>query len=73
MGPRAILDAVVKRKIPSSHQESNPRTLIIQPVAQHYTPQTCRGVLYLPKALNEELHNLYASQNIIRVIKFRSY
>jgi hypothetical protein len=37
VGPRAILDTVVKRKIPSSHQESNPRTLIIQPIAQHYT------------------------------------
>jgi len=28
---------VVKRKIPSPHQESNPRTPIVQPVAQHYT------------------------------------
>jgi hypothetical protein len=28
---------VVKRKIPSPHWESNPRTLIIQPVAQCYT------------------------------------
>jgi hypothetical protein len=37
VGPRAVLDAVVKRKIPSPHQESNPRILIIQPVAQHYT------------------------------------
>jgi hypothetical protein len=33
VGPRAILDAV-KRKIPSPHWESNPRTLIIQPTAQ---------------------------------------
>jgi hypothetical protein len=30
---RAVLEAVVKRKIPSPRQESNPRTLIIQPVA----------------------------------------
>jgi hypothetical protein len=37
VGPRAILDAVVKRKIPSSRRESNPRTPIVQPVAQHYT------------------------------------
>jgi hypothetical protein len=37
MGPRAILDVVVKRKIPSLCQESNPRTLIVQPIAQHYT------------------------------------
>jgi hypothetical protein len=33
VGPRAILDVVVKRKIPSPCQEWNPRTLIIQPVA----------------------------------------
>jgi hypothetical protein len=30
-GPRAVLDAVVKRKIPSSRRESNPRTPIVQP------------------------------------------
>jgi hypothetical protein len=29
VGPRAILDVVVKRKIPSPHQESNPRTPIV--------------------------------------------
>jgi hypothetical protein len=33
MGPRAVLDAVVKRKIPSPRRESNPRTPIVQPVA----------------------------------------
>jgi hypothetical protein len=37
MGPRAVLDAVVKRKIPSLRRESNPRTPIIKPVAQRYT------------------------------------
>jgi hypothetical protein len=37
VGSRAILDAVVKRKIPSPRRESNPRTRIIQPVAQRYT------------------------------------
>jgi hypothetical protein len=37
VGPRAVLDAVEKRKIPSPRRESNPRTLIVQPVAQHYT------------------------------------
>jgi hypothetical protein len=36
MGPRAVLDVVVKRKIPSLHRESNPRTPIDQPVAQRY-------------------------------------
>jgi hypothetical protein len=33
----AVLDSVMKRKIPSPRQESKPRTPIIQPVAQRYT------------------------------------
>jgi hypothetical protein len=34
----AVLDAMVKRKIPSPNpQESNPRTPIVQTVAQRYT------------------------------------
>jgi hypothetical protein len=33
VGPRAVLDAVVKRKIPSLRRESNPRTPIIQATA----------------------------------------
>jgi hypothetical protein len=37
VGPRAVLDAVVKRKIPSLRRESNSRTPIVQPVAQRYT------------------------------------
>jgi hypothetical protein len=37
VGPRAVLDTVVKRKIPSPRRESNTRTLIVQPVAQRYT------------------------------------
>jgi hypothetical protein len=37
MGLRAVLDAVVKRKIPSRFRESNPRTPIVQTVAQLYT------------------------------------
>jgi hypothetical protein len=36
VGPRAVLDAVVKRKIPSPRRESNPKTPIVQPVAQRY-------------------------------------
>jgi hypothetical protein len=39
MGPRAVLDAVVKRKIPSHRRESKPRTPIVQPVAQRYIDQ----------------------------------
>jgi hypothetical protein len=37
VGPRAVLDAVVKRKIPGPRRESNPITPIVQPVAQRYT------------------------------------
>jgi hypothetical protein len=37
LGPRAVVDAVVKRKIHSPHRESKPRTTIFQPVAQRYT------------------------------------
>jgi hypothetical protein len=37
VNPRAVLDAVVKRKIPSPRRESNPSTPIVQPVAQRYT------------------------------------
>jgi hypothetical protein len=37
VGPRAVLDAVVKRKIPSPRREPNPGTPIVQPVAQRYT------------------------------------
>jgi hypothetical protein len=32
MGPRAVLDAVMKRKITSPRRESNLRTPIVQPV-----------------------------------------
>jgi hypothetical protein len=39
VGPRAVLDAVVKRKIPRPRGESNPRTPIVQPVAQRYTTE----------------------------------
>jgi hypothetical protein len=37
VSPRAILDVVGKRKIPSPCQKSNPRTLIVQPIALCYT------------------------------------
>jgi hypothetical protein len=37
VGPRAVLGAVVKRKIPSPHRESKTRTPIVQPVAQRCT------------------------------------
>jgi hypothetical protein len=37
VGPRAVLDAVLKKKIPSPRRESNPKTPIVQPVSQRYT------------------------------------
>jgi hypothetical protein len=37
VGPRAGLDAVSKRKIPSLRRESNPYHPIVQPVASRYT------------------------------------
>jgi hypothetical protein len=37
MGFRDILYAVVKRKIPSPRRKSNPKTPIVEPVAQRYT------------------------------------
>jgi len=40
VGPRAVVDAVVKREFPSPCWESNPRTLIVQPVAKRKTAKT---------------------------------
>jgi hypothetical protein len=37
VGPRAGLDAVVKRKIPSPRRKSNPKIPIVQRLAQRYT------------------------------------
>jgi hypothetical protein len=37
VGLRAVLDAAVKRKIPSPRRESNPRIPIVQLIAQRYT------------------------------------
>jgi hypothetical protein len=36
VGPRVVLDAVVKRKIPSPRRKSDPRTPMVRPVAQLY-------------------------------------
>jgi hypothetical protein len=37
------MGTVVKRKIPNPRRESNPRTPIVQPVAQHYTAWAIDG------------------------------
>jgi hypothetical protein len=39
---RAVLDAVVKRKIHNLLRKSNPRTPDVQPVAQRYTTELSR-------------------------------
>jgi hypothetical protein len=46
-GPRAVLDTVVKIKIPSPHRESNPRTPIVQPIAQRYTDRAITALLMM--------------------------
>jgi hypothetical protein len=42
VGSRAVMGAVVKRKIPSHRRQSNPRTPIVQPVARlsYHSPYT---------------------------------
>jgi hypothetical protein len=47
VGPRANLDAVVKRKIPGPRRESNLRTPIVQSVAQRYTDWAITALLSL--------------------------
>jgi hypothetical protein len=59
VGPRAVLDTVVKRKIPS------PRHVL----RIMFGPKREEVVGGLRRLHTEELHNFYASQNIIRVIK----
>jgi hypothetical protein len=46
VGPRAVLDAVVKREIPSPRRESNPRTSIVQAVAQRYTDWAIMDLIF---------------------------
>jgi hypothetical protein len=41
--PEPLLDAVVKRKIPSPRRESNPSNPNVQPVAQLYTDWAITG------------------------------
>jgi hypothetical protein len=57
-GPRAILDAVVKRKIPSPRPESNLGAPIIHPGAQRYTDWaiTALSPLGFPIPIFHSLH-----------------
>jgi hypothetical protein len=47
VGRRAVLDAVVKGKIPIPRRESNTRTPIVQPVVQLYTDWAITALLLL--------------------------
>jgi hypothetical protein len=65
LGPRAVLDAVVKRKIPSPRRQSNPRTPIVQPIAQRYTDWAITGqhrkyeLISMPRARLEPLTPMF--------------
>jgi hypothetical protein len=65
VGPRAVLDAVVERKIPSPHRESNPRTPIVQPVAQRCTAKLCISYKVLISIISESVHSNFGSARVI--------
>jgi hypothetical protein len=68
VGPSAVLDAVVKRKIPSPRRESNPRTPIVQSVAQRYTDWAINGsVGDYEDNINQFKHCIY---KIIKILFF---
>jgi hypothetical protein len=69
VSPRAVLDPVVKRKIPSPCQELNPRTLITQPIAQHYTDWAITALL-LTHASVKIFH--FLQTNILITHKFHN-
>jgi hypothetical protein len=65
VGPRAVLDAVVKRNIPSPRRESKPRTPIVKPVAQCYTDRTIMAPF---------LHlNIHSCDNYIKIRHWHSF
>jgi hypothetical protein len=77
VGPRAVLDAVVKRKILIPHRESNPRTLIVQPVAYRLS---CNSSSDLCCALYEYhhhhhhvIHVLYSSFEMVSVHRYSEF
>jgi hypothetical protein len=77
VGSRAGLNAVVKRKFPALRRESNPRTPIVQPVAQRYAKYFCRlqpvvltcGVTHiLPLLANGLKARIYFPLGVIRFV-----
>jgi hypothetical protein len=62
VGPRAVLDAVVKEKIPSPRRESNPRTPIVQPVTKE-----CRWILILLEMTIKQKNPIIPSRKPIEI------
>jgi hypothetical protein len=56
MGPAAGLDAVVKRKIPNTFRNTEPRTPTTQPVAQRYTTELPRNELIQKRDVEQPDH-----------------
>jgi hypothetical protein len=63
VGPRAVLDMVVKRKIPWPRWESNRRTSIVQPVAQSLYRLTYHGCAEW-NCCNKSVEVLYECPNL---------
>jgi hypothetical protein len=70
VGPRDVLDAVVKRKILSPRRESNPRTMIVQPVAQRYTDWANAALTVILKHMKYNTHSNYLLPSFILRILF---
>jgi hypothetical protein len=63
--PRAVMDAVVKRKIPTPCRESNPRTPIVQLVAQRYTDRAMTALFLGPNIPPNYYNILYILQTVL--------
>jgi hypothetical protein len=75
VGPRAVLDAMVKRKITSPRRDSNPRTPIVQPIAQRYTDWAIPAPLFLVVVRNKSFNifiNIKHSQSWYAYFKLQS-
>jgi hypothetical protein len=80
--PRAVLDAVVKRKIRSLRRASNPRTPIVQPVARRYTDSAITALSnvytyilfkkYLGKLIVVQIFKKYLGKLIV-FLMFKKY
>jgi hypothetical protein len=68
--PRAVLDAVVKRKIPIPRRESNPRTPIVQPVAQRYADWAITALLIAYWTNQSEARDRLNSQPILSLMVY---